>query len=441
MSLANRARGVGRACALAALVLLTGRCSHSSNESTASSSLAVRDLPCDVASVLDANCTKCHAQPPLFGAPMPLVTYDDLIATRNGSRTLDLVLQRVSSTTSPMPPPPNTLLTPAEIATLQMWSNAGASPSSTSCAAEAGVAPSSIPTTACTPDTHLRATSAFTLNAQTPLDDYVCYGVDIASTDPRQVIGIAPHIDDTRIVHHVLLMQSDDSYPSDPTPCNAGLAIDWRLVSAWAPGTGVLELPPEAGFPLGSGTTHWVVQVHYNNALGLTSATDQSGFDVCTTTTLREYDAGIVAFGGTDIDLPPLSKRTLDCRYALPQSFDGATFFNAMPHMHKLGVALSSIVTPSAGGADVTIVNQPSFSFQDQYLFPIDVTVHGGDVVDTKCTWNNSTDSEVTFGEGTGNEMCFDFAAYYPLVPDQTAVGAPIFNWATPSFGADCTLE
>jgi hypothetical protein len=439
MSIAHRSRDVGRACALAALAL-AAQCGNKAGGG-ATSSPSARELPCDVASILDANCTKCHSQPPSFGAPMPLVTYDDVAAIRNGSPTIDLMLQRVTSQTAPMPPAPNAPLTPAEVATLQAWSSAGAPSSSTACDVDASASVSSVPTLTCTPDTHLRGASAFVLNAETPVDDYVCYGVDIASPTPRQAIGIAPHIDDKRIVHHVLLMQSDESFSPDPTPCSAGLAIGWRLVSAWAPGTGALELPPQAGFPVGSGTTHWIVQVHYNNALGLRSATDQSGFDVCTTTTLRKYDAGIVAFGGTDIVLPPLSTRTLDCRYAMPQPFDGATFFNAMPHMHKLGVALSSIVTPVAGGANETIVNQPSFSFQDQYLFPIAVTVHAGDIVDTKCTWNNSTQSEVTFGEGTGDEMCFDFAAYYPLVPDESASGAPIFNWATPSLGANCTLD
>src|SRR6185503_11367513 len=37
-------------------------------------------LPCDVGQILAANCQKCHAAKPVFGAPMPLVTYDDLHA-------------------------------------------------------------------------------------------------------------------------------------------------------------------------------------------------------------------------------------------------------------------------------------------------------------------------------------------------------------------------
>jgi hypothetical protein len=224
-------------------------------------------------------------------------------------------------------------------------------------------------------------------------------------------------------------------------PCSAGLLLDWHLLAAWAPGTQALELPAEAGFPVTAGTTHWIVQVHYNNALGLVDAEDASGFDLCTTDVLRPYDAGVVAFGGTQIDIPPLSSRTLDCRYTLPTGFEGATFFDAMPHMHKLGTALSSVILPASGAATQTLVAQPSFEFSEQYLYPSHLGVHASDVVETKCTWNNSTTSEVLFGEGTGDEMCFDFAAYYPLVPDQLNGPGPVFSALTPSLGATCTLE
>src|SRR5690348_11464753 len=35
---------------------------------------------CGVQGVLRANCQMCHASQPLFGAPMPLVTYENLQA-------------------------------------------------------------------------------------------------------------------------------------------------------------------------------------------------------------------------------------------------------------------------------------------------------------------------------------------------------------------------
>jgi hypothetical protein len=438
------AKDVGAVCALVALSLLT-HCGSAGSAAVptapASPGLATQALPCDVATVLAAHCQQCHSQPPQFGAPMPLVTYSDLTAPRGGARTIDLVAQRVASDTSPMPPPPNARLDSDEIGTLQAWATAGAPAAAATCGAGVVATAPTVPSLSCTPDTHLRAATSYVTTASSPLDDYECFGVDVNVAQKRHVTAIAPHIDDTRIVHHILLFQADESYSPDPMPCSAGLLLDWHLLSAWAPGTQALELPAEAGFPVASGTTHWIVQVHYNNALGLVGAEDASGFDLCTTDVLRPYDAGVVAFGGTQIDIPPLSSRTLDCQYALPTGFEGATFFDAMPHMHKLGTALSSVILPASGAATQTLVDQPSFSFSEQYLYPSHLGVHANDVVETKCTWNNSTTSEVLFGEGTGDEMCFDFAAYYPLVPDQLNSGTPIFSALTPSLGATCTLE
>jgi len=38
-----------------------------------------------------------------------------------------------------------------------------------------------------------------------------------------------------------------------------------------------------------------------------------------------------------------------------------------------------------------------------------------GDTVITTCIYDNTTDRAVTFGENTQNEMCFNFATYYPM--------------------------
>ena len=59
----------------------------------------------------------------------------------------------------------------------------------------------------------------------------------------------------------------------------------------------------------------------------------------------------------------------------------------------------------------------------------------------TRCAWKNPGDTTVGFGEGTGDEMCFDFIGYYPNIPDRTLGGLPIFTWVTPSASAKCTVE
>lgn len=81
-------------------------------------------LPCDVQTVLQ-NCTSCHGRPLAGGAPMALETYDDLMRTKNGTTYAALSLQRMQSTTSPMPPAPAAPLAAADITTFQTWVNAG----------------------------------------------------------------------------------------------------------------------------------------------------------------------------------------------------------------------------------------------------------------------------------------------------------------------------
>jgi len=85
-------------------------------------------LPCDVAQVLQSLCVSCHSNPPVGGAPMPLVTYADLTAPAKSdpSKTVaQMCVVRMQSTTAPMPPAGNTPPTAAQIATIQSWVNAG----------------------------------------------------------------------------------------------------------------------------------------------------------------------------------------------------------------------------------------------------------------------------------------------------------------------------
>ena len=82
-------------------------------------------LPCDVASVLQ-TCLGCHGNPPSGGAPMSLVTYDDLMRVNAAGMTyLDDAIQRMQDPVRPMPPLPAAAAPTADIATLQAWETAG----------------------------------------------------------------------------------------------------------------------------------------------------------------------------------------------------------------------------------------------------------------------------------------------------------------------------
>ena len=84
---------------------------------------AVTGLPCDVQQLLENRCIGCH----LGKSPPALLTYDDLLgpssdATKNLAQKS---LERMKSTTAPMPPSPAVAATPEEIATLEKWVTAG----------------------------------------------------------------------------------------------------------------------------------------------------------------------------------------------------------------------------------------------------------------------------------------------------------------------------
>lgn len=105
-------------------------------------------LPCDVQTLLVQRCDSCHGSTPSGGAPRSLVTYANLTSSdpaNPGMTEAQVALQRMQSTTSPMPPSSASPATSTEIAALQNWINAGYP--SGSCSGDAGV-PSNDPLSA-----------------------------------------------------------------------------------------------------------------------------------------------------------------------------------------------------------------------------------------------------------------------------------------------------
>jgi hypothetical protein len=260
-------------------------------------------------------------------------------------------------------------------------------------------------------------------------DVYTCYGFDVTQPNKKHVIGFGPHIDNTKIVHHLLLFQSDSSYSATPKECNVGSAAGWRLVTGWAPGGQPMEAPAEAGFPQ-EGTTHYILQIHYNNVSGQNAGqVDKSGYDLCTTSELRPNDAEMLAFGTLDITLPPRATTDISCEWA-PTLLPDLHFFATSPHMHKLGKGMSTYI--KRGGQSIKVVDQPAFDFNAQVGYPISVDLKSGDSVTTRLVWNNTGDTTVKWGEGTTDEMGFNFVAYYPKIV------TPLWSWVVPSALADC---
>jgi len=83
-------------------------------------------LPCDVHGLVASKCASCHGTP--LAAPMRLVTYDDLTAPAPSDparKVAEVMVARMRSATSPMPPSPGAAATPAEIGAVEKWIAAG----------------------------------------------------------------------------------------------------------------------------------------------------------------------------------------------------------------------------------------------------------------------------------------------------------------------------
>jgi hypothetical protein len=95
-------------------------------------------LPCDVDAVLGAVCQKCHASPPIEGAPISLVTYADTQAPYtseplyDGTATWKVIGDQLSAGLMPQAP---VTISAADRAVLLDWVGHGAppAPSGTTC--------------------------------------------------------------------------------------------------------------------------------------------------------------------------------------------------------------------------------------------------------------------------------------------------------------------
>jgi hypothetical protein len=405
------------------------------------------DIPCGVWELLADRCHVCHEK----GPGPAFLTHADVTGPTTGYKPgmprYEAMIERMKDGSMPQGGPPSTA---EEIQVIQDWIDAGLpkrSPSESCGTGGGGGAGGGL---SCQPDVTLAPATEYEVPALA-VDTYICHGFELpADADPRQIVGIDLALDNAQVVHHVLLFASDTPEPASFEPCGA-LKGGWKMLYAWAPGAGAFNLPPEAGFPIDPGApAHYVLQYHYNNPTLVTGLKDQTGVNLCTTKELRPNAADIMAFGAAQ-QIKPIeydTEATIECTFnvlAQADPYVPVTVFQSWPHMHKLGKKLfGEVQHPS--GAPSELANVTGFDFNLQLTYPVKVEIDVGDKVVTRCTWRNDATSNpecatdpskctVTVGEGTGDEMCFNFVTYYPRIDPKQGN----FNWATPSVLAKCS--
>ncbi len=401
--------------------------STGSEEDGSSSGAPAGDIPCDVRLAIARNCGECHGDTPMFGAPMSLRTLDDLRMPAKTDPTIsvyEMMLRRISDPQSPMPP--DSSMTSDDAALITEWIGAGMEPYVGPACDDAPPqeepwGPDALP---CEPVVEFLAhdgSESGGFHVPIVQDLYQCFVFESPFGAEEQGTAWAPIIDDARVVHHWLLLQNTDPslQPGDSFPCGQSIQLDSPMLMGWAPGTPNFVMPEEAGLELPGPGENVILQIHYNNTAGLTDAIDRSGVALCTTETPRENAAATLWLGSLEIDIPAGGTQTVvgDCHTGLRAS-EPVTMLASWPHMHELGVSIKTDLI-RGGNTDNTenLVDVPVWNFNNQIYYPHDppIQITPGDVLRTTCRYENPHDYPVGFGEGTGDEMCFDFSLVYPI--------------------------
>ena len=190
-------------------------------------------------------------------------------------------------------------------------------------------------------------------------------------------------------------------------------------IGSWAPGSHGTDFPPDTGLPVEPGSKI-VLQVHYNT-LAAGAQPDRTSIDVrladsvgkeawiqpWTNPTWITQDAMQIPAGEMDVE----HKFVFDPTQYIS---DGQPFtmYSAGLHMHTLG-SRGKLEIWRDGGDKECLLDIPRWDFhwQGAYGFAEPKRFNPGDQLFIECHWDNTTPNDISWGEGTGDEMCL--GAFY----------------------------
>lgn len=374
----------------------------------------------DVEPIVTASCTSCHVAGGLGGFPL-----DSYAAAAPMAEAIAAAVEARR-----MPPwkaedgcndyRGDPSLSADSIARLRAWADAGAPEGDIGKTLAVAPPDSSLPRV----DETLELPVAYTPVPDVE-DDYRCFLVDWPRATDTYVTGYRMVPGNEALVHHVIAYMApasqleeyralDEADPEAGWTCYGGPGLqsqgDAEWLGAWAPGGDNGEFPNGTGIPMRA-SSEVVLQVHYNNKSGDTQP-DLTRMEVMVADEV-ETPAYIQPWtdpswlDGTGMDIPANSEGTSHS-FSFTDTWGTFQIHTASLHMHQLGRSADLKVERGGGGEDTCLLDIADwdFNWQNTYVLNEPVTVEKGDTITVSCTWDNPTDEDVNWGEGTGDEMC-----------------------------------
>jgi hypothetical protein len=379
------------------------------------------NVPCDVAKTISEHCTTCHGTTPKFNAPMALMQAADFAALAPNSNTpvMSAASLRINAPAPRTMPPPGTVgaLDASELSALSAWLDGGARPVADGCAitepAAGGVLQPRPDRTGAYLDPYEGWDTdvecyPFVANAgdkTTPyavgavVDEYIGFGFMPPWQGTRYVRAFRQIIDNAQVLHHWLLFELAGPTEDGSVTPQLGAHPDGQLMHGWAPGGGDAYYTPDVGMAMDS-SKGYLLELHYNSSDA--NATDASGVEICVAEQAPPNIAS-VSWLGTDNINGTSSSGT--CR---PRATQPIRILAGTPHMHLKGRHMKVTIDRADGSSEV--VHDEAFDFENQRIYPEDITLQPGDSITTQCDFSAPS----RFGKGTNDEMCYWFAMSYP---------------------------
>lgn len=224
-------------------------------------------------------------------------------------------------------------------------------------------------------------------------------------TEPVQVVGIYPLIDNKKVIADITL------HASEVAP-----RVGVRRIYDWFPDDRSIASPAgPVAIALQPGPTTLMLELHYYNVQG-EATTDKSGVALCLVrgAHLRAARAGVANFDVPNVHIPRNTKDHVVTRTCTVQSDQPVLLQFAAPGMHRLGTGFRWSIEPGNGAPPVTLERPYRFGERATTRLYPDPVVYRGDRITTTCTYWNPMDKAVEGGWRSEEEVCRMTVLFYP---------------------------
>ncbi len=228
-------------------------------------------------------------------------------------------------------------------------------------------------------------------------EKYLCYAVTLDQDLAVDSFSFAAK----DYVHHMFFSRTTAPEPEGLSECNVVFKTTWIPLFLAGKGATSLQYPAGDANVLPKGT-QLVLQLHLLNASAQPQTLDVA-LSLGRSTVPDPVPVGLYAFGTTNISLPPMQPSSVTSVCTTTQDVSSFALF---AHEHQLGTKLTFEVMDAKGQYQMAYQRDP-FSFNDQAMERIHLTIPKGTTTRTTCSYDNTTSSTVAFGESSLDEMCY----------------------------------